>query len=122
MKQDKSTGCLLWAKGTHKGYGKVRFNGEVTRAHRVAWILKKGAIPPNHHVHHLPTCLKTCCEIETNRYGTTKIAGSAILSGAGQRAIARAIFFAAKPNAAATASSNAKAAMANGGTLGMKLS
>lgn len=64
MKRDPNTGCLLWTKGTFKsGYGAVRFNGKTECAHRVAWILTYGSVPERMHLHHLPTCKKTCCDV-----------------------------------------------------------
>lgn len=39
--------CWSWkASTTHNGYGQVRFDGTMKRAHRISWILAKGPIPP----------------------------------------------------------------------------
>jgi hypothetical protein len=38
--------CWLWAGAMHaNGYGGVRFNGKLQKAHRVAWELRNGPIP-----------------------------------------------------------------------------
>lgn len=45
--KNEKTGCLEWGKHLDaKGYGQSYINGKITRAHRVAWILYKGDIPP----------------------------------------------------------------------------
>lgn len=57
---EPNTGCWLWLHGTQKfGYGFFKHAGEVN-AHRVAWLLYRGQIPPKMHVlHHcdVPQCV-----------------------------------------------------------------
>jgi len=45
--------CREWlrAKDTN-GYGRISFNGEVIPAHRAAWIVEHGPIPPGLNVLH----------------------------------------------------------------------
>lgn len=58
-----SSGCWLWTKFTHKGYGRVSFAGIKTqRAHRVVWELLRGT-PPSKTLDH--TCkVKRCVNPE----------------------------------------------------------
>lgn len=52
-KVDTSSGCWLWKAATFdKGYGAFRFRGKQWRAHRFAWFLKHGPIPPAAQVNH----------------------------------------------------------------------
>lgn len=44
------TGCWLWSGATVNGYGNVWFEGRAHMAHRVAWLLSRGDIPPRHRV------------------------------------------------------------------------
>lgn len=44
--------CWPWMAGKIEGYGQVRWNGRGERAHRVAWALAKGPIPPGRWVVH----------------------------------------------------------------------
>ena len=45
-KVDKSAECWLWQAGSVvKGYGRIRINGRMQLAHRVAWELTYGKIP-----------------------------------------------------------------------------
>lgn len=52
--------CWLWTgASTSRGYGAVWIQGKVERAHRVAWMLMRGPIPPGTAVRHLcgvPPC------------------------------------------------------------------
>ena len=64
MKVNKETtpeGCWLWtACTTPAGYGQIRVNGKSTQAHRIAWELANGPIPPGLDVlHHCdnPPCV-----------------------------------------------------------------
>jgi hypothetical protein len=53
--QIAETGCWLWKRGKSAGYGTFYALGE-TKAHRVAWRLHHGAIPPDKCVcHHCDT-------------------------------------------------------------------
>jgi hypothetical protein len=52
----KTSGCWLWqgdkwARPEH-GYGRIWLNGRRVKAHRVAWELYVGPIPPGQHVLH----------------------------------------------------------------------
>lgn len=41
-----SNNCWIWtAAKTSVGYGELRYDGELTLAHRVSWIVYKGPIP-----------------------------------------------------------------------------
>lgn len=62
---EPNTGCLLWAAGSNKdGYGQIKIGGRggrTTLAHRVAWELVNGPIPPGMDVlHHCdnPACVR----------------------------------------------------------------
>jgi len=58
---DKSKDCWLWTGAKIKGYGSLRYQQKHKYAHRVAWELTKGAIPPNlvvcHHCDN-PACVR----------------------------------------------------------------
>lgn len=61
-KVDKSGECWLWTGGTNpKGYGKIKINGKWQLAHRVAYELQVGPIPPGlfacHHCD-TPLCVR----------------------------------------------------------------
>jgi hypothetical protein len=46
-KVEKSEGCWEWtAARYHRGHGATKFAGKHDRAHRVAWMLLRGPIPP----------------------------------------------------------------------------
>jgi HNH endonuclease len=52
--------CWLWTGGRGNGYGIIWWKGRQENAHRIAWILTVGPIPPGQHVLH--RCdVKTCC-------------------------------------------------------------
>ncbi len=60
-KVEKGDGCWIWhgARG-EKGYGSFSFNGRVTPAHRVAWMLTNGPIENGLHILHrcdTPSCM-----------------------------------------------------------------
>jgi hypothetical protein len=60
-REDPKTGCWIWT-GTvnEKGYGRIRVNGRLVYAHRLAWILRYGPIPDGFGVlHHCdnPPCV-----------------------------------------------------------------
>lgn len=56
-----ATGCILWTAGTDRdGYGYIQINGRKVRAHRAAFELAKGTLPPDVLVRHgcdTPACI-----------------------------------------------------------------
>lgn len=57
------SGCLIWTGAVNPdGYGKICIgHSKVFRAHRVAWELKNGPIPPGAHILHkcdVPSCIE----------------------------------------------------------------
>lgn len=60
----KGDGCWVWAGPVYRpgGYGRLRLAGRSAKAHRIAWTLANGPIPPGGHIlHHCdnPPCVKT---------------------------------------------------------------
>jgi hypothetical protein len=52
-KVDRTGDCHVWtAYKNQDGYGKFKFDGRMVNAHRVAWSLVNGEIPPGMHVLH----------------------------------------------------------------------
>lgn len=54
-------GCWLWTRGKDSGgYGAISFRGRMLKAHRVAWLLTSGDVPPGllvlHHCDTPPCC------------------------------------------------------------------
>lgn len=62
-KEVPETGCLLWTGyKAHVGYGIIRYENRAAYAHRVAWALVHGPIPPKMMVcHHcdVPLCVNS---------------------------------------------------------------
>ena len=60
-KVEKTDTCWLWTGYKHnQGYGIVRLNGNIVRAHRVSYFLEHGIIPEGLHIcHHCdnPSCV-----------------------------------------------------------------
>lgn len=57
---NKTDGCWLWLGAVNNdGYGDVRRNGRVEKAHRVAYELTRGAVPDGLELDHL--CKTTRC-------------------------------------------------------------
>lgn len=57
---EPNTGCWLWlAQTSQSGYGQMNVGGESKRAHRVAWELYCGPIPPGMVIDHI--CRQTLC-------------------------------------------------------------
>jgi hypothetical protein len=56
------SGCRLWIAGqSSNGYGQLWWQGRLQRAHRLAWIIARGPIPPGRKVCH--QCdVKLCIE------------------------------------------------------------
>lgn len=50
---DKTETCWLWTANTLRGYGTFRADRRTHRAHRLAWELARGPIPPGLVVDHL---------------------------------------------------------------------
>lgn len=58
----QETGCWIWtrAKSSSNGYGKAHFGGRTLGAHRAAWEIYRGPIPPGLFVLHrcdVPLCV-----------------------------------------------------------------
>ncbi len=54
------SGCWIWQRVRHAGYGRISFNGKSLLTHRVAYELVKGPIPPGLEIDHLcrvPSCI-----------------------------------------------------------------
>lgn len=62
LKVEKSDGCWVWTRKKHvAGYGLFKLDGSMIRAHRFAWEIVNGPIPPGLHVcHHCdnPPCVR----------------------------------------------------------------
>lgn len=58
---EPNTGCLLWCGGSDKdGYGKIKYEGKHSRAHRVAFAIVHGPIPERMLIQHscdTPACI-----------------------------------------------------------------
>lgn len=63
-------GCVLWLGGRHgQGYGLLKINGRMERAHRVAWEMVNGPIPDGMLVcHHCDT--PACVNVDHFFLGT----------------------------------------------------
>jgi hypothetical protein len=52
--------CWLWQRGRKNGFGRLQHEGVETYAHRLAYVVSRGRIPPDLHVMHV--CReKLCC-------------------------------------------------------------
>jgi len=69
-KVDKTETCWLWTGCKNNcGYGQIRVNGQMHKAHRVSWILSGNTIPEGHIIRH--KCLnKNCVNPEHLETGT----------------------------------------------------
>ena len=58
---EPNSGCILWTGAVaRRGYGKLRVKNRVTAAHRVAYELAHGPVPPGMFVCHrcdVPSCI-----------------------------------------------------------------
>lgn len=55
------SGCLLWTGSRQNGYGVLRVDGRMWYAHRYAWTIARGPIPPGLCVLHrcdVPLCVR----------------------------------------------------------------
>lgn len=71
-KVDQSGGpeaCWPWMAANLRGYGQIRVAGRTVQAHRLAWELTHGPIPPGHEVCHTVCDNPPCCN---PRHMTTK--------------------------------------------------
>lgn len=59
-KVDKSGDCWVWTGAKSSGYGSFRVGDSVKTAHRVAWEMVRGPIPPGDH--HGTTCVCHTCD------------------------------------------------------------
>ena len=80
---DKREKCWIWNAEARKGYGRFTINGKQYAAHRVAWVMVKGAEPRSEVLDHVcrnplcvnPDCLDEVtqsvnCERGVNGYGS----------------------------------------------------
>ena len=88
-KVDKSGDCWTWTAVKDKsGYGQFRLDGQMRRAHRVAYQLSVGEVPDGmliDHICHQPSCVNpehlrpvTRKENGENRSGANKNSGSGV--------------------------------------------
>jgi len=58
-------GCWRWTRSTDReGYGFMKFRGRQERAHRVAWELLEGPIPPGLELDHRECENKSCVNVD----------------------------------------------------------
>ena len=70
-RRDRRSGCLLFVRGSRvNGYGVLSVNGHYVRAHRLAWMLARGPIPPGKLVTHSCIGRRHCCEPTHLKLGT----------------------------------------------------
>lgn len=63
--------CLIWTGSlTHNGYGQLRAEGRMIRAHRWIWEQAHGPIPAGMVVDHLEHCDRACVEVDHLRLAT----------------------------------------------------
>ena len=58
--QESEEGCLLWSGSKALGYGKFSKNGRPVGAHRVAWEMFMGPIPPGLVIDHMVCGRRDC--------------------------------------------------------------
>lgn len=59
-------GCIMWGGRRNSDGGKLSFNGKEIAAHRLAYMMHHGAIPPGMHVRH--TCNHALCMTKEHLY------------------------------------------------------
>jgi hypothetical protein len=61
VKPDEASGCWHFSGSKDRlGYGTIGYDGKVIKAHRAAWMIANGPIPPTLHVLHkcdTPSCV-----------------------------------------------------------------
>ena len=63
-------GCIIWTGAlAGRGYGQLRVNGRMTRAHRYAWERERGPIPDGMHVDHI-CYVRSCVNTDHLRLAT----------------------------------------------------
>lgn len=66
VEPEPNSGCLLWCGGDLKGYGSFSINDRTHSAHRLAWSMAHGPIPPPAWVLH--RCDVTLCVRASHLY------------------------------------------------------
>lgn len=61
-----ANGCSLWAGRRNDDGGRLKINNKEVSAHRFAYLLHHGPIPPSHHVKH--TCHNLLCMTPEHLY------------------------------------------------------
>lgn len=75
------SGCIIWTGGTSgDGYGMLRVNGRMVKAHRYAWERERGPIPDDRVLDH--TCWNRACVNPQHLRLATISQNNAYLSGA----------------------------------------
>lgn len=70
---EKTDACWLWTGGfRRKGYGAAWFNGRQQSAHRVAWEMANGPVPPGLHLLHTVCDNPRCVRPDHMRAGTNR--------------------------------------------------
>lgn len=71
-KTSDASGCWLWMGGKRKGYGRLRYNGNLKAAHTVAYLLSGKTIPNGLDLCHSGLCIgkRNCCNPEHLTPGT----------------------------------------------------
>lgn len=58
------SGCLVWTRHVNsKGYGRVRFNGDMKLVHRIVWEAVNGPIPADRELDHLCR-VRSCANVD----------------------------------------------------------